>query len=133
MWRECKLRAQDDVWHYDRLMATMLDKTLKRELQVGDDHYMLTISPEGLKLVVKGKRNGVELQWVDLVSGQAALAVALNASLDKFAAKKTRAAAAGAEPSTSPPGSAKKSRATAPKDKRSPGSTSPQRQRPNRS
>jgi|SoiMethySBSTD1v2_1073268.scaffolds.fasta_scaffold918430_2 hypothetical protein len=67
-------------------MATMLDKTLKRELQIGDEHYMLTISPDGLKLVVKGKRNGVELQWVDLVSGQAALAVALNASLDKLAA-----------------------------------------------
>ena len=43
-------------------MATMLDKTLKRELQIGDEHYMLTISPDGLKLVVKGKRNGVELQ-----------------------------------------------------------------------
>ena len=64
-------------------MATVLDKSLKRELQIGSEPYMLTISPDGLKLVPKGKRNGVELGWNDLVSGQAALAVALNASLEK--------------------------------------------------
>jgi hypothetical protein len=44
---------------------------------------MLTISPEGLKLVPKGKRNGLELAWQALVSGEAALATALNASLQK--------------------------------------------------
>ena len=43
--------------------------------------YILTISPEGLKLVLKGKRKGHELAWEDLVSGGAALATALNASL----------------------------------------------------
>ena len=42
---------------------------------------MLTIGPEGLKLVPKGKRNGLELSWKSLVSGDAALATALNASL----------------------------------------------------
>jgi hypothetical protein len=64
-------------------MATKLEKPLKRELQVNGEPYMLTISPEGLKLVPKGKRKGHELAWKDLVSGQAALAVALNASLDQ--------------------------------------------------
>ena len=63
-------------------MSVLLDKSLKRELAIGADHYTLTISPEGLKLVPKGRRNGVELQWRDLVSGQAAFAVALNASLE---------------------------------------------------
>ena len=62
-------------------MATKLDKSLKRELQVNGELYMLTISPEGMKLVPKGKRKGHELTWKDLISGQAALAVALNASL----------------------------------------------------
>jgi len=33
------------------------------------------------ELTAKGKRKGVELAWADLVSGQAALAAALNASL----------------------------------------------------
>ena len=64
-------------------MATKLDKNLKRELQVNGELYMLTISPEGIKLVPKGKRTGHELTWKDLLSGQAALAVALNASLEQ--------------------------------------------------
>ena len=63
-------------------MATKLEKALKREVDVNGEAYMLTISPEGLKLVPKGKRNGHELAWKDLVSGQAALATALNASLE---------------------------------------------------
>jgi hypothetical protein len=61
-------------------MATKLEKPLKREVMIGEQAYMLTISPEGLKLVVKGKRNGLELAWTALVSGDAALATALNAS-----------------------------------------------------
>ena len=62
-------------------MATKLEKPLKREVQIGEQAYMLTIDPQGLKLVVKGKRNGLELAWQALVSGEAALATALNASL----------------------------------------------------
>ncbi len=61
---------------------TPLDKPLKREVRIGEDAYSLTIDPDGLKLVPKGKRNGLELRWTDLVSGDAALATALQASLD---------------------------------------------------
>jgi hypothetical protein len=64
-------------------MATKLEKTLKREVSIEGQPYMLTISPEGLKLVPKGKRNGVELAWKALVSGEAALATALNASVTR--------------------------------------------------
>lgn len=64
-------------------MTTKLEKALKREVAVNGEPYTLTISPDGLKLVPKGKRNGHELTWKDLVSGQAALAVALNASLEQ--------------------------------------------------
>jgi hypothetical protein len=64
-------------------MATKLDKSLKREIDIEGKPYMLTLSPEGLKLVPKGKRNGLELAWTALVSGDAALASALNASLQK--------------------------------------------------
>jgi len=64
-------------------MATKLDKPLKRELQVHGKPYMLTIGPEGFKLVPKGKRKGRELSWSALVSGEAALAAALNASLER--------------------------------------------------
>ena len=62
-------------------MATKLDKPLRREVAIDGQPYMLTISPEGLKLVPKGKRKGLELAWKALVSGDAALATALNASL----------------------------------------------------
>jgi hypothetical protein len=51
-------------------MATKLDKALKRELLIGDVAYMLTIDPQGFKLVVKGKRNGQEFLWTNLVNGQ---------------------------------------------------------------
>jgi hypothetical protein len=64
-------------------MATKLDKTLKREIDLDGQAYMLTIDPAGLKLVPKGKRNGLELSWKALVSGEAALATALNASIQK--------------------------------------------------
>jgi hypothetical protein len=62
-------------------MATKLEKPLKREVQIGEQPYMLTIDPHGLKLVPKGKRNGLELAWSALVNGDAALASALNASV----------------------------------------------------
>lgn len=62
-------------------MATKLDKPLKREVQIEGKPYMLTITPEGFKLVPKGKRKGQEIAWRDLVGGEAALAAALNASL----------------------------------------------------
>jgi len=60
---------------------TPLDKPLRREVLVGDESYTLTIDPEGLKLVPKGKRNGLTLKWTELVNGDAALATALQASL----------------------------------------------------
>ena len=62
-------------------MPTRLDKPIKRELDVEGEPYTLTVTPEGLKLTRKGKRKGYELAWKDLVSGEAALATALNASL----------------------------------------------------
>jgi hypothetical protein len=48
---------------------------------VNGEKYTLTISPEGFKLVLKGKRKGIELSWASIVGGEAALATALNASV----------------------------------------------------
>jgi hypothetical protein len=64
-------------------MATKLEKALKRELEIEGKAYMLTIDPAGLKLVEKGRRNGLELAWKDIVSGDAGLAAALSASVEK--------------------------------------------------
>jgi hypothetical protein len=84
-------------------LTTKLDNSLRRELIVLGKPYTLTISPTGLALTPKGKRKGYELAWVDLVSGDAALAVALNASL-----------AHGPKPEPAP---AKPPRATTPRPK----------------
>jgi hypothetical protein len=62
-------------------MTTKLNAPFKRELDLKGDKYTLTISPEGFKLVAKGKRKGIELAWASLVNGEAALASSLNASL----------------------------------------------------
>jgi len=60
---------------------TPLDKQLRRELMIEGKAYTLSLDPAGLKLVEKGRRKGLELKWTDLVSGDAALAAALQASL----------------------------------------------------
>lgn len=77
-------------------MATVLDKELKRQVTVDGAAYTLTVNPDGMRLTGKGKRRPeVELRWRDLLSGEAALAVALNASLS---AKRPVAAEAEAAP-----------------------------------
>ena len=54
-------------------MATKLDKQLKREIDVEGKAYMLTLSPEGLKVTEKGKRKGHEVSWKSLVNGNGEL------------------------------------------------------------
>jgi len=62
-------------------MTAKLNAPLKRELLIGGKPYTLTTSPEGLNLVPKGRRKGYRLSWEALVSGDAALATALAASV----------------------------------------------------
>ena len=64
-------------------MATKLEKALKREVEIEGKAYMLVIDPVGLKMTEKGRRKGLEIAWKDIVSGDAGLAAALNASVDK--------------------------------------------------
>ena len=48
---------------------TRLDKILKRSLNIGGVDYVITLTPEVLKLTRKGRRLGVELKWADITSG----------------------------------------------------------------
>ena len=48
-------------------MATKLDKPIKRELELDGKLYTVTISPEGIKVVEKGKRKGQEVSWRSVV------------------------------------------------------------------
>jgi hypothetical protein len=64
-------------------MTTALDRPLKREIDIGGVKYTLTLTPEGFKLTPKGGRKGYEVSWQAIVGGDAALAAALNASLEQ--------------------------------------------------
>ena len=48
-------------------MATKLNKLLKREIDVDGKPYMVTLSPEGVKLTEKGKRLGREHSGKELL------------------------------------------------------------------
>jgi hypothetical protein len=75
-------------------MTTPLRTTLKRALTIDGREFVVTLTPVGLKVTLKGKRNGVELAWKELVNGDAALAVALQASVGGIDDPKNRAAGA---------------------------------------
>ena len=89
--------------------VTVLDKALKRQISVDGVDYMVALDPETIRLTQKGKRRPeVELRWRELVSGEAAMAVALNASLAvrtaavKLASRPAPAPAASAPPTAAP-------------------------------
>jgi hypothetical protein len=65
-------------------MATKLDKTIKRELELDGKLYTVAISPEGVKVTPKGARKGQEISWSTIVSGDAGLRRDLNASIDAY-------------------------------------------------
>jgi hypothetical protein len=63
-------------------VAIVLDKELKRRITVSGVEYTVALDPQGIRVLGKGKRRPeIELRWSDLLSGEAAMAVALNASL----------------------------------------------------
>jgi hypothetical protein len=83
---------------------TPLEKTLKRALRIDGRDYVVTLTPDALKMTEKGHRLGLELPWADLISGDSALAIALQASVGRFQS--------GSLPATSIPGSRAKSATT---------------------
>jgi hypothetical protein len=72
-------------------MPTPLDRPLKREVTVDGAVYVLTLTPEGLHLAPKGKRKGVDLTWASMISGDAALASELRASVERLGERKPAA------------------------------------------
>jgi len=74
-------------------MTTRLDNALRREISANGKPFVVTLTPMGIKIVAKGRRKGIELTWDALVGGDAALAVALNASLHQRTAPAPRARA----------------------------------------
>jgi hypothetical protein len=63
-------------------MTAKLDKTIKRELDIDGKTYTIAIGPEGVKVTEKGRRNGPELSWKSIISGDASLNENLRISVD---------------------------------------------------
>ena len=63
-------------------MTAKLDKTIKRELEIDGKTYTIAIAPDGLKVTEKGRRNGPEVSWRSIISGDAALNENLKISVD---------------------------------------------------
>jgi hypothetical protein len=104
-------------------MTTPLHSTLKRALTIEGREYVVTLTEANLKLTLKGKRNGVELPWAQLVNGEAALAVALHASVGAFAAQQEKPSInkhPTAKPPTGKPPAAKRPTAKLKRKKRGP-------------
>ena len=62
-------------------MVTKLEGQLRRQIDIDGSPYIVTLTPSGLRLTEKGRRKGFEMSWSAFVSGEVALATALNASL----------------------------------------------------
>ena len=63
-------------------MATKLDKSIKRELEHNGKLYTITIAPDGVKVVEKGKRNGPHVSWSSIINGDTSLNENLRISVD---------------------------------------------------
>lgn len=60
-------------------MTTKLDKPLRREVVINDRPHTLTLTAAGFKLVEKGHRNGIEVEWQAVIRGDGAPGAAPNA------------------------------------------------------
>jgi hypothetical protein len=65
-------------------VTTKLDSPIKRELKLGKELYTVIMSPEGVKIALKGRRKGREISWETLLSGDAELTQQLKMSVDAF-------------------------------------------------
>jgi hypothetical protein len=63
-------------------MTAKLDKTIKRELEIDGKVYTIAIGPDGIKVTEKGRRNGPEVSWRAIISGETALNASLNQSIN---------------------------------------------------
>ncbi len=63
-------------------MTAKLDKTIKRELEIEGKTYTIAIGPDGIKVTEKGRRNGPEVSWRSIISGETSLNSSLSQSVD---------------------------------------------------
>ena len=65
-------------------MTPRLDHIIKRELKIRRELYTVSMSPDGVKITLKGRRKGHEISWESLLSGDAELSQQLKMSVDAY-------------------------------------------------
>jgi hypothetical protein len=68
-------------------MTAKLDSVIKRELKLRREIYTVSISPEGVKIALKGRKKGREISWETLLSGDAELTQQLKMSIDAYGSR----------------------------------------------
>jgi hypothetical protein len=64
-------------------MTTSLDRPLRREVLIDGAPYVVTLTTEGLRVVPKGHRKGVEVTWQQILAGEVTLHAQLADSLQQ--------------------------------------------------
>ena len=65
-------------------MTPKLDHPIKREIKIGRELYTVIMSPDGVKIALKGRRKGREISWETLLSGDHELTQQLKMSVDAY-------------------------------------------------
>jgi hypothetical protein len=64
-------------------MATKLDKTIRREIEIDGESFTIAVSPDGLRLTKKRFRSGVAISWKSLWGRHVGEASSLPESTDE--------------------------------------------------
>lgn len=66
-------------------MTVVLDKPIRRQVDIGGTQYTLTLGPESVTIVRKGARKGPCVTWASLLEGTPQLQRALVQSIEAMA------------------------------------------------
>ena len=69
------------------VVSTQPDMYLRLNLKLNGTPYVLTVTPESFKLVLKGKRGGIELPWTAFLEEDATMLSSLHASVRRRSGK----------------------------------------------
>lgn len=68
-------------------MPMLLDRPIKREVTIAGEPYTLTLGPESVTIVRKGRRKGQCVTWASLVEGTPQLRLDLARSIEAVQAE----------------------------------------------
>jgi len=69
-------------------MTVILDKPIKRQVEIDGKAYTLTLGPESVTIVRKGARKGPCVTWASLLEGTPQLRHALVRSIEAMAGER---------------------------------------------